>query len=204
MSEGWAGWVEAHELPASAHLRSVTEILSAPESPEERRARRREEAEAEARRADARDAADASATQGFIARMNGHAMQDPLAAAASEPFRDHEAAARRRAAVEILKRHDLADVITGGASGCVIDPHLGIVEPAPDLAQRAAMDHQYAFERSQREADERNRIIARSKVQLGERRRALGLGSPRVSHRSAVQDAEAVYRRACAEIGCAP
>jgi hypothetical protein len=179
-----------------AALRTVGEILSAPPTPEERRALRREAVEAEARPASAQDAADTAATQGFIARMNGHAPRDVLADAAGGDGLDREQHSRRRAAVEILKRYDLADVITGGASGCVIDPHLGILEPVPDVAQRGAMDRQYEFERSQREADERNRFIARAKVQLDARRRALGLDSPRLSHRSAVQPVPAGCSRA--------
>jgi len=46
-------------------------------------------------------------------------------------------------------------------------------------------------------------FVARAKAQLDGRLRARGL-APRVSHRSAGPDAENVYRRACAEIGCAP
>jgi hypothetical protein len=155
-----------------------------------------------------RDAADASATQGFIARMNGHPPQDPLAAAAIEPTgRDREASARRRAAVEILKRYDLADVITGSTSGCVFDPHLGILEPEPDLAQRAALDRQYEFERSQREADERNRYVRAAAARLEERRRARWPGSPRASSRPVqrADDAERRrYEQACDEIGQRP
>jgi hypothetical protein len=194
------GWV-LDELPASQHLRSVQEILSAPPNRAERDQLRREQAEADERDARVQDLADTAAAAAFRARLNGHPSRDPLADAAAEPFRDHEAATRRRAAVEILKRHDLADVITGGASGCVIDPNIGIIEPVPDVAERAELDRQYEFERSQREAEERNRIVARAKVQLGERRRALGLDSARVPHRSAAPSAGDVYRRACAEIG---
>ena len=73
MSEGWVGG----ELPASEHLRTVAEILSAPPSPEERRALRREQAEAEAKRASAADTADNAAAAGFMARINGHAAAGP-------------------------------------------------------------------------------------------------------------------------------
>jgi hypothetical protein len=201
MTEGWAGWVEDHELPASRQLRSVAEIVSAPPTPAERRAERREQAEAEARRASAQDAADSAAAAQFMARTNGTPPRDQLAGAAAEPFRDREAAARRRAAIDVLRPLGLADVITGGQSGVIFDANMGVLEPPQDEPARAAMDRQYEFERSQREADARNRLVARAKVQLGERRRALGLDSPRVPYRSAVPDAETVYRRACAEIG---
>ena len=147
MSEGWAGW----ELPASEHLRTVGEILSAPPTPEERRAERREQAEAEAKRASALDAADNAAAAGFMARLNGHEPRDPLAAAAAgEPFRDREADARRRAAIDVLRPLGLADVITGGWSGVVFDANMGILEPVPDVAQRAELDRRYEFERSER------------------------------------------------------
>ena len=72
---GWAGWVAAR----SEHLRTVAEILSAPPSPEERRALRREEAEAEAKRASAADTADNAAAAEFMARLNGHAAAGSLA-----------------------------------------------------------------------------------------------------------------------------
>ena len=86
------------------------------------------------------------------------------------------------------------------------DALTGILEPVEDRSARAAnaaADRRYEFERSQREAEERNRFVARAKAQLDGRLRARGL-APRVSHRSAGPDAETVYRRACAEIGCAP
>ena len=115
MSEGWAAW----ELPASAHLRSVSEILLAPPSPEERRALRREQAEAEAKRASAADTADNAAAAAFMGRVTATPPRDVLAeAAAGEPFRDREAAARRRAAIDVLRPLGLADVITGGQSRC--------------------------------------------------------------------------------------
>src|SRR6478735_5795359 len=68
-----------------------------------------------------------------------------------------------------------------------LTPTWAYLEPVEDQSARAAnaaADRRYEFERSQREADERNRIVARSKVQLEERRRALGLDSARVSYRS--------------------
>lgn len=203
------GWIVPGELPVGAHLRSLTEILNQPPSPEERRALRREAAEAEARRAQAQDTADDVAARGFMDRLNGRPSRDAadvLAEAAHDPFRDTEALTRRRAAIDALKPLGLDDVITGGQSGCVLDTNLGILEPVEDRparSARAAMDRQYEFERSQREAEERNRFIARVKAQLDGRLRARGL-APRVSHRSAGPDAETVYRRACAEIGCAP
>jgi hypothetical protein len=200
------GWV-GDELPVSAHLRTVAEILNQPPLPEERRALRREAAEAEAGRAQAQDFADSVAARGFMDRLNGRpgrGAADVLAEAGRDPFRDTEALARRRAAIDALKPLGLDDVITGGQSGCVLDANLGILEPVEDRSARsarAAMDRTYELERSQREADARTRFVARAKVQLDERRRALGLDSPRVSYRSAVPDAETVYRRACAEIG---
>jgi hypothetical protein len=175
------GWVEAHELPASEHLRTVAEILSAPPSPEERRAERREQAEAEARRASAADTADNAAAAAFMARVNGTPPRNPLAAA-EPPGRDREAAARRRAAIDVLKPHGLQDVITGQPGAVpILDFNMGIIESAPDLAQRAAMDRQYECERSQREADVRNRYVRAAAAQLAERYRALGLAERRRS-----------------------
>jgi hypothetical protein len=197
-----AGWV-LDELPVSEHLRTVAEILNAPPTAAERRQLRREQAEAQAGHDS--PAADAAAAAAFRARINGTPPRDVLGEAAVEPFRDREAAGRRRAAIDALRPLGLADVITGGQSGVVIDANMGILEPVPDVAARDAMDRQYEFERSRREADERNRIVAQSKVQLGERRRALGLDSPRVSHRSADPGVERRrYEQACREIGCAP
>jgi hypothetical protein len=195
MGEGWAGWVEDHELPAAAAARTIGEILQAPPTPEERRALRREQAEQEQRRAAALDAAEASATQGFIARMNGHAPRDVLAEAAVEPFRDREAAARRRAAIEALRPLGLADVITGGQSGVILDANMGVLEPVPDMAQRAEMDRTYESGRSERRAAEGRAIVNRARVQLEERRRA-----QRESHRSD-DAARRQYVEACAEIG---
>jgi hypothetical protein len=178
MAEGWAGWVEAHELPAAEHLRSVAEILSAPPSPEERRALRREQAEAEARRASAADTADNAAAAAFMGRVNGTPPRDVLAeAAAGEPFRDREAAARRRAAIDALRPLGLADVITGGQSGVVFDANMGILEPEPDVAQRAALDRQYVFERAERQAEERREAVNRARGELLARRRTRGLAS---------------------------
>ena len=173
MAEGWAAW----ELPAAGHLRTVAEILSAPPSPEERRALRREQAEAEARRASAADTADNAAAAAFMGRINGTPPRDVLAeAAAGEPFRDREIAARRRAAIDVLRPLGLADVITGGQSGVVLDANMGILEPEPDLAQRAAMDRQYVFERSERQAEERRSVVNRARAQLQARYRARALG----------------------------
>jgi hypothetical protein len=75
--------------------------------------------------------------------------------------------------------------------------------PTSAVRGEASLERQYEFERSQREADERNRIVARSKVQLEERRRALGLDSARVSYRSADDAERRRYEQACREIGCA-
>jgi hypothetical protein len=68
------GWV-GDELPVSAHLRTVAEILNQPPLPEERRALRREAAEAEAGRAQAQDFADSVAARGlWIGLMAGPAV----------------------------------------------------------------------------------------------------------------------------------
>jgi hypothetical protein len=180
MTEGFAGWLP-DELPASKHLRRTLAEVALPPSAAERAAAREE-----AERTSARDTGSGADEAGFIARMNAHPPRDPLADAAAEPFRDREAAVRRRAAIAALRPLGLADVITGGQSGCVLDANMGILEPVEDQSARAAnaaADRRYEFERSQREADERNRIVARSKMELEERRRALGLDSPRVSYR---------------------
>jgi hypothetical protein len=205
---GWAGWVEAHELPASEQLRSVAEILNQPMTAAERRQVKREQAEEAERLASARDAADVAATEAFRARMTGRPPRNPLADAAAEPFRDHEAAARRRAAIDALRPLGLADVITGGASGCVLDVNLGILEPAPDVAERARMDRQYEAARSEREVEERNRAVEQFRVNLDERRRARGWDRPassRSANRQRAADSERrQYERACAEIGERP
>ena len=158
----------------SEHLRTVAEILSAPEIPEERRARKAELAEAEAKRTSAANPANGTAEAQFRARVNGHTPRNPLAVA--EPLgRDREAATRRRAAIDALRPLGLADVITGGWSGAVLDANMGILEPVQDEAQRAELDRQYAFQRSEREAAERCRTVERYRQDLDERRRVAGL-----------------------------
>jgi hypothetical protein len=204
MNEVWAGWVEAHELPGSAHLRTVAEILSAPATAEERRAERREEAEAEAKRASAADTADNAAAQGFMARMNGHAPLDPLTAAAAEPpGRDRETAARRRAAIDLLRPHGLQDVVTGFQSGVVFDANMGVLEPPRDVAQQAALDRRYEAERSERLAEERRAIVNRSRAQLAERLQARGRYTFPQTAPTDDDAARRQYERACREIGVA-
>jgi hypothetical protein len=153
-----AGWIP-DELPAAEHLRTVAEILSAPPSPEERRALRREQAEAEAKRARAQDSGDSAAAAAFIARVTGTPPRDVLAEAAAEPFRDREAHARRRAAIEVLRPLGLEDVLTGGSSGVIFDANMGVIEPEPDVAQRAAMDFDYETRRSAERAEEGRRFV---------------------------------------------
>ena len=160
------GW----ELPAGGQARTVAEILQAPASPEERRQLRREAATEEARRAEVRDAADSADAMVFVARVNGMVAHNPLAAA--DAPRDREAASRRRQAIEVLKPLGLADVVTGGNSGAVLDVNLGILEPAPDLAQRARMDYEYEAARAEVEASSRRRAVDRYRERLDERYRA--------------------------------
>jgi hypothetical protein len=113
-----------------------------------------------------------------MGRVNGTPPRDVLAeAAAGEPFRDREAAARRRAAIDALRPLGLADVITGGQSGVVFDANMGILEPEPDVAQRAALDRQYVFERAERQAEERREAVNRARGELLARRRTRGLAS---------------------------
>ena len=173
MSEGWAGWVEAHELPAAEHLRTAAEILRRPRRQRsgvrcgvKRRKRRRNAA--------ARDAADIAAAAAFLARINGTPPRDVLAEAAAEPSRDREATARRRAAIDVLRALGLQDLITGGQSGVVFDANMGVLEPVRDVAERAALDRRYVAERSERLAEQGRTIVNRSRVQLAERRRAGG------------------------------
>ena len=161
------GW----ELPAGGQARTVAEILQAPASPEERRQLRREEAAAEERRAEVADIADAADTVAFRALVNGTPPRDVLAGALAEPFRDREESARRRRARDILREHGLADVL-GASSGAVFDPHLGILEPAPDVAQRARMDYEYEAARAEVEASSRRRAVDRYRERLDERYRA--------------------------------
>lgn len=198
------GWLTAAEdVPASQHLRSVTAILAeGPTSREERDAERRAQAGAEAARGRAQDAEDIAATAAFRARVNGTPPRNVLAEAAAEPFRDREAAGRRRAAIEVLRQHGLADVITGGSSGCVMDANMGVLEPVCDQRARDAMDRQYEFERSEREAEARTRAVNGFRAQLDERLRARGLAPLGASRRPpGGETPEEAYRRACAEIG---
>jgi hypothetical protein len=200
MNEGWAGWVEEPpELPAGKFARSVAEV-ALPQSRAER-----QQAEGEARAGRDSPAADSDAAVAFMARVNGTSPRSsPLAQAVAEPFRDREALDDRRRAIEALKPLGLAHVIVGGQSGCVLDANMGILEPLQDERARAAMDRQYEFERSARAADERNRIVARSRVQLEERLRARGL-TRREPHRAGPDDAaKRQYQRACEEIGVTP
>jgi hypothetical protein len=136
------GWVP-DELPVSAHLRTVAEILNQPPSPEERRALRREAAEAEARRAQAQDFADSVAARGFMDRLNGRpgrGAADVLAAAGRDGF-ERENAGRRRAAIEAMKPLGLADVITGGQSGVIFDRNVGVIEAPRDESAHAVLGH---------------------------------------------------------------
>jgi hypothetical protein len=209
---GWAGWLEPREMPAGAAARSISEILAAGPTAAERAQIRREAAEEEAKRAEVRDVADAMATAAFRAQVNGRTVPgvaDVLAGAAGRDALDREEHDRRRAAVRVLREHGLEDVL-GVATGFVQDANLGLLSPADDARSRAAradMDRQYAFARSEREAEERRAVVNRSRVQLEERRRAAGLANPaRVSARSAVPD-DGDYRRyeqACREIGERP
>ena len=159
-------------------------------------------AEAEAKRASAADTADNAAALQFMARVNGTPPRNPLAAA--EPAgRDREAAARRRAAIDVLKPHGLQDVITGQPGAVpILDANMGILEPVPDVAERAELDRRYAFERSEREAEERRAIVNRARVQLQERLRARGLD--RRETPTADDAARRQYERACREIGAEP
>ena len=161
------GW----ELPGGERARSIGEILAAGPSAEERRQLRREAAADEARRAEARDAADVMDTVAFRRLLNGAPAHNPLAEAAAEPFRDREESARRRRARDILREHGLADVL-GASSGAVFDPHLGILEPAPDVAQRARMDYEYEAARAEVAASSRRRAVDRYRERLDERYRA--------------------------------
>ena len=72
----------------------------------------------------------------------------------------------------MLKPLGLADVVTGGNSGAVLDVNLGILEPAPDLAQRARMDYEYEAARAEVEASSRRRAVDRYRERLDERYRA--------------------------------
>ena len=166
-----AGW---EPLPAGEQARTVAEILAAGPGPEERHRLRQAEAAAEAKRTEAkdavRDAADSADAMVFVARVNGMVAHNPLAAA--DAPRDREAASRRRAAIEVLRPLGLQDVITGGASGAVLDVNLGILEPAPDVAQRARMDYEYEAARAEVEASSRRRAVDRYRERLDERYRA--------------------------------
>jgi hypothetical protein len=171
---GWAGWLEAHELPASENLRTVAEVLSAPPTAAERAQLRAEAAEAEAKRAVVQDVADSAAAAQFIAQVNGTPARDPLAAGAAEPFRDREALGDRKRAIELLKPHGLAHVVTGYRSGVVIDPNMGVLEVPQDERARAELDRRYESQRAEREIAARNRTVDRYRERMGERRRARG------------------------------
>ena len=90
----------------------------------------------------------------------------------------------------MLRPLGLADVITGGQSGVIFDAHRGVLEPVPDVAERAALDRRYEAERAERLAEQGRAILNRSRVQLAERRRArgrqdsyvLGVSQPALPH----------------------
>lgn len=184
---GW--WPE--ELPAAQHARSITEILNAPSSRADRDQLRLErEAEAD-RRARAADAAAAADNMRFAAMAAGRPAVDPLAAARSDiPFRDQQTAIRRRSAIEVLRSHGLEDVITGGDSGCIFDPNLGLLEPQRDTAERDRMNFEYESGRSERESSANTAYVNRSRARLDERLRAAGMQSPGMSQRSRPVPAE--------------
>jgi hypothetical protein len=209
MTEGWAGWPEAHELPVSEHLRTVAEVLASPPTPEERRQAKREQAEAAERREELRDVADSVAAAAFRAQVNGRAprgVADVLAGAAAGDALDREEHDRRRAAVRILRQHGLEDVL-GVPSGTVWDANMGELAPEPDPAERARLNLAYEIGRSEREVAARNRAVEQYRQHLDERTRARGWDR-RVSSRSMVQPADDAerrrYERACAEIGERP
>jgi hypothetical protein len=175
VSGEWTGWLEAHELPASEHARTISQILQAPESAEERRELRREQAAEQAKRDGVRDIADGADARAFMRAVNGTAPRDVLGEAMHEPFRDREAAVRRRQAIDVLRPLGLSDVITGGTSGCVMDRHLGILEPAGEgVAARAELDRRYFARREERELEERRRAVDGYRELLDGRLRARG------------------------------
>ena len=108
---------------------------------------------------------------GGQARTVAEILQAPASPEERRQLR-REAASRRRAAIEVLKPLGLADVITGGASGAVLDVNLGILEPAPDVAQRARMDYEYEAARAEVAASSRRRAVDRYRERLDERYRA--------------------------------
>jgi hypothetical protein len=160
---GWAEWDDAEllavtgTLPAAEHARTISEILLAGPTAEERHQLRREKAVEDARRAEMRDVADSVDAVAFRARINGTAAaHNPLAEAAAEPFRDREAAGRRRRAIDILREHGLEDVL-GASSGVIFDRYLGVLEaPGPDTRQ---LDIQYESGRAEAEAEARRQRI---------------------------------------------
>ncbi len=147
----------------------------------------------------------AAAARGDPHHRSRLGLRELPAAGLLEPFRDRESAARRRAAIDVLRPLGLADVITGGQSGVILDANMGVLEPVPDVAQRAALDRTYEAERSERLAEEGRAIVNRARVQLQERLRARGLDR-RESPRTARPDdaARRQYERACREIGAEP
>jgi hypothetical protein len=167
------GWTAApDELPVSAHLRSVAEILAAPLTAAERRQARRELDEQDERRAQVRDVADAAESVAFRARVNGyqlHGTADVLAGV--RDGLDREQHERRRAAARVLREHGLADVL-GVPSGTVFDANLGALEPPQDERARAAMDREYEHGRALREAEARTRAVAAMRLRLEDRWRA--------------------------------
>jgi len=183
--QGWAAWEGAllavHGLPVAEAPRTVAEILAAPPSAEERRQLRAEETAAEERRAEVRDRHDSEAAQAFMRAVNGTLARttgDVLADGSRDPVGRADAG-RRRAAIEALRPLGLDDVITGGDSGCVLDPNVGIIEAPRDMAQRAAMDREYEFRRAEVEVAERNRAVDRYRERLEERWRAHDLDGVR-------------------------
>jgi hypothetical protein len=205
IATGWTG-EPVQELPASQHVRMLAEVLAdGPTTRGMRDAERAERAEAQARADHAKDSADMAAAEAFMRSVNGSQPRNVLAEAMrGDAGIDREQMQRRRAAIEILKRHDLADQIAGHQSGVVFS-EFGVYEPPKDERATAAMDRTYELERSEREAEARNRAVAQYRVQLDERMRARGYNRLE-SHRSAVpDDAERRrYEAACREIGCEP
>ena len=96
----------------------------------------------------------------------------------------------------MLRPLGLADVITGGQSGVIFDANMGILEPVPDVAERAELDRSTRPSRSERMAEEGRAIVNRARVQLEERLRARGLDR-REPHRTD-DAARRQYERAAA------
>jgi hypothetical protein len=109
---GWTGFVP-EELPASTEARTLAEVLSAPESPRERRQRVAEERAAASRAAGGHESDGRNFINRVLGRDAGVPVDAVLARHADVPERAGDGVSDLRRARQILEQHGLDHVLPG-------------------------------------------------------------------------------------------